>query len=122
MQTAHAFVFPSIKDSAGNAIVEAMASGLAPIALDYGSFRQILTDDCSLKIPLGDRAAHVAGYRATMERLAANPALCRTLGERARRRALDLFSWDARARKILQAYEWALGRRADKPDFYRLEG
>jgi glycosyltransferase involved in cell wall biosynthesis len=118
MQSAHAFAFPSIRDAGAGAMVEAMASGLAPIAVDYGPFRQMLTDDCSLKIPLGDRAAHVAGYRAAMERLAGDPALCRTLGERARRRALDLFSWQARARKIVQAYEWALSRRATKPNAY----
>ena len=44
--------------------------------------------------------APVQGYLQTMERLATDPALCRRLGENARQRALDLFSWTARAREI----------------------
>ena len=118
MEMSHAFVFPSIRDAGAGAMVEAMMSGLAPVAVNYGPFRQMLTTDCSLLVALGDRAAHVEGYRQAMERLATDPALCRRLGENARQRALDLFSWTARARKIEQAYEWALGQRAERPDFY----
>ena len=118
MEMSHAFVFPSIRDAGAGAMVEAMMSGLAPVAVNYGPFRQMLTHDCSLLVTLGDRAAHVEGYLQAMERLVADPALCRRLGENARQRALDLFSWTARARKIEQAYEWALGQRTERPDFY----
>jgi len=118
MERSHAFAFPSIRDAGAGAMVEAMMSGLAPVAVNYGPFRQMLTQECSMLVALGDRAAHVEGYRQAMERLAADPALCRRFGENARQRALDLFSWPARARKIEQAYDWALGHRAERPDFY----
>jgi glycosyltransferase involved in cell wall biosynthesis len=96
MEMSHAFVFPSIREAGAGA----MMSGLAPVAVNYGPFRQMLTTDCSLLVTLGDRAAHVEGYLQAMERLATDPALCRRLGENARQRALDLFSWTARAREI----------------------
>ncbi|WP_372675367.1 hypothetical protein, partial [Aquicoccus sp.] len=54
---------------------------LAPVAVNYGPFRQMLTPDCSLMVTLGDRAAHVEGYRQAMERLATDPARCRRLGQ-----------------------------------------
>jgi glycosyltransferase involved in cell wall biosynthesis len=32
-------------------------------------------------------------------------------------RAMSVFSWDSKAAKILEVYEWVTGRRAQKPRF-----
>jgi glycosyltransferase involved in cell wall biosynthesis len=118
MAAADAFVFPSVRDSGAGVVVEAMMAGLPVVVMDWGPTHDLLSEDSGLRVPLGARAAHVPGVRAAMARLAADPALRRDLGVGARQRALTLFSWETRARKIVQVYEWVLGRRETAPDFY----
>ena len=55
--------------------------------------------------------------RDCLERLATAPDLVAKLGRAAQSRAARQFSWDAKARQMLEVYEWVLGRRPQKPDF-----
>ena len=45
-----------------------------------------------------------------------NPGGLTDLADNARKRALSLFTWDAKAAQTKAIYEWVLGRR-EKPDF-----
>jgi glycosyltransferase involved in cell wall biosynthesis len=65
---------------------------------------------------MGDRDTLVARFRERLEALASDPSGIREMGQRARTRAFELFSWDAKAEQSHRIYEWVLGR-ADKPDF-----
>lgn len=76
------FLFPSLSETFGNVTLEAMASGVATVAYDYGAAHEHLRDGehgCSVRC--GDEAAFVAAA----ERLAADGELCRHLGAAARR-------------------------------------
>ena len=39
------------------------------------------------------------------------------LGRAARERIRAQFTWEAKARQVLEVYRWVLGQRSDKPDF-----
>jgi hypothetical protein len=36
----------------------------------------------------------------------------------ARARVHDYFSWEVKARQVLEIYDWVRGRRPEKPDFF----
>ncbi len=116
MVKADLFAFPSIREFGGAVVLEAMALGLVPIVVDYGGPGELVTDQTGYRVPIGPREAIVASLRARLENLVADPSAIRVMGERARRRAHTLFTWDAKARQILEVYRWALGQRS-KPDF-----
>lgn len=111
-----AFAFPSVKDFGGGVVLEAMALGLVPVVVDYGGPAELVSDRCGFRVPLGPRPALVAGLAAVLERMAADPARLVEMGERARSRALSRFTWEAKARQVLEVYRWVLGER-DRPDF-----
>lgn len=115
MKAANAFVFPSIRDAGAAVVVEAMMAGLAPVVVKYGPTKDYITEDCGIGIPLGTRGDHVEGFRAAMERLAQEPELCQKMGRAAHQRAVENFSWDVRARRIVEIYRWVLKDRPDKP-------
>jgi glycosyltransferase involved in cell wall biosynthesis len=110
------FAFPSIREFGGAVALEAMALGLVPIVVDYGGPGEIVTPATGIALPMGSRSEIVAALRAALERLVANPGGIRAMGARGRERVMRSFTWDVKARQVLEVYRWALGQR-DKPDF-----
>jgi glycosyltransferase involved in cell wall biosynthesis len=110
------FAFPSIREFGGGVVLEAMTLGLAAVVVNHGGPGELVTEETGFRVPLGSREAIVAAFRDVLATLAASPERARLIGEKARRRVHKLFTWDVKARQILEIYRWVLGRR-DKPDF-----
>jgi glycosyltransferase involved in cell wall biosynthesis len=86
MAAADLFVFPSLWEGQGNALLEAMAIGAPIVATDIPSTRETVTDgEHALLVPPGDAAA----LAAAVNRLLADPALAARLADAARLRARD---------------------------------
>jgi len=88
--SADLFVFPSLTETYGNVTVEAMASGLAVVAFDYGAAGLHIRSGWNGLLASGERAGDFAGLAAG---LAADLQRVRVLGVRARETALEL-GWD----------------------------
>lgn len=115
MRSADVFAFPSVRELGAGVVVEAMASGLPCVVVDYGGPGSLISAEMGVKVPVGDKATLVRGFTNELERLAQAHDRRRLLGRAAARYALDEYSWDAKARKVIHVYEWVLGRRAAKP-------
>ena len=122
MGRAHLLTFPSIREFGGGVVLEAMALGVVPVVVDYAGPGELVVEGTGYKVPIGDRAAIVAGLRATLAGIAADPAPLPAIAERARERARTLFTWQAKARQVAEVYAWATGRRADRPVFFAADG
>ena len=84
------FVLPSYSEGLSNALMEAMASGCACIASDVGGNAYLIQNGITgFLFPAGDREALAAHIR----RLVEDPAKRLTLGQAARRRIDEQFSW-----------------------------
>jgi glycosyltransferase involved in cell wall biosynthesis len=81
------FLFPSLSETFGNVTLEAMASGVATVAYDYGAAREHLRHgEHGCAVPCGDETAFIAAA----ERLASEPELRRHLGAAARKAVMGL--------------------------------
>lgn len=109
------FAFPSIREFGGGVVLEAMALGLAPMVVDYGGPAELITPESGVTVPIGTREQVIAGFRDALTRLVENPAQIRPMGERARQHVIRNFTWDAKARQVLEVYRWVLGERKNKP-------
>ncbi|MDD5469265.1 MAG: glycosyltransferase family 4 protein [Candidatus Peribacteraceae bacterium] len=100
------FVLPSYSEGLSNALMEAMSSGCACIASEVGGNRFLLQNGVSgFLFPPGDRAV----LRAHVQRLLDDPTKRRMLGEAARQRIDEHFSWDVVGRQYQQVFrEWGL--------------
>jgi glycosyltransferase involved in cell wall biosynthesis len=84
------FLFPSMTETFGNVVTEAMASGLAVVAYDYAAAEMFIRhDENGLLIPFGDQAQ----FTEAAASLAANRTKTRQLGTAAAA-SLAGQSWD----------------------------
>lgn len=103
-ETHDIFLFPSLHDSGGMAVLEAMASGLPVVCLDIGGPGVSVTDDCGIKISEQTRRSAVTALGSALIALARNPNLRKRMGTAGRVRALSEYSWDTKARRIESIY------------------
>jgi glycosyltransferase involved in cell wall biosynthesis len=71
---AQAFAFPSLREFGGGVVVEAMASALPAIIVDYGGPAELVTPESGVLLPMAPRAELVPRLRQAMEALAATVA------------------------------------------------
>lgn len=86
---ADAFFLPSTSEGLSNALLEAMSSGLAPLASRVGGTAETLEDG---KTGLLFERDDEPGLKAAVRRLAAEPGLAARLGAAARAKVLEEYS------------------------------
>jgi glycosyltransferase involved in cell wall biosynthesis len=111
------FGFPSVHEFGGGVVLEAMALGLVPVVVNYGGPGELVPPGAGFALPMASRAEIVRSLRDCLARLAAAPDEVRAMGRRAQDYVYRNFTWDAKARQVLEVYRWVLRQRADKPDF-----
>lgn len=98
----------AVSELLGLSTLEAMASGTPVVASRLGGLPEIVVDgQTGHLVEPGD----VGALRDRLALLLGDPAGARQLGESARSRALELFTWDACARRCLAVYEELIGAR-----------
>jgi glycosyltransferase involved in cell wall biosynthesis len=120
MREADIFAFASIRELGAGVVVEAMASGLACVVVDYGGPATLIDVNRGVKVPLGDRDQLTRSFGQALEYLIADEHTSSRLGLAARQHVMRHYTWDAKARKMLAVYKWVLGRGA-RPDFWAPE-
>jgi len=100
-------VHPADQESFGRTVVEAMAAGLPVVGVRGGGVRDIIEDGLTGLLAAPDDARGIAQH---VERLARDPALCRSMGRAGRQRAEAHYSLEACAAGVLRIYEEVMDR------------
>ncbi|MFM8444158.1 MAG: glycosyltransferase family 4 protein [Methylococcus sp.] len=108
MRDTHVFCLPSVRESGGAVLLEAMAAARPVIALDYGGPAEIVDDHVGALIPATGRDSVVADLAHTLGHVMAEPAAWRDRGLAGRRRVEERFSWPAKIEAALALYETCL--------------
>ncbi len=101
-------VIPSLVDGGYTTAMESMACGTPVVATNVGSLPELVEDGVTgFIVPPREPSA----MREKIELLLSNPDLAGEMGRRGRERVLSRFTWDAVARRCLDAY--GLGSKGD---------
>lgn len=94
-------VIPSLVDGGYTTAMESMACGTPVVATSVGSLPELVEDGVTgFVVPPRDPSA----MREKIELLLSHPHLASEMGRRGRERVLARFTWDAVARRCLDAY------------------
>lgn len=104
MQRCHVFCLPSIRESGGAVLLEAMASGRPSITVKFGGPAEIVDDSVGVAIPPDGPQAVIDGLIAAIRDVFDRPEVWRQRGEHGISRAEDLYSWDAKVRAAHSLY------------------
>ncbi|MEO0756438.1 MAG: glycosyltransferase family 4 protein [Cyanobacteria bacterium J06648_16] len=101
---ADVFCFPSIKDFGGAVVMEAMATGLPCVAVNYGGVSEYITPETGFKIDPISRDYVTTNLTRHIGELVQNPQLRYDMSIRARQHAQS-FMWENKAQVLMELYE-----------------
>ena len=108
LDAADVLVLPSLFESGGAVVLEAMAMGLPVIATAWGGPLDYLDSSCGVLVAPNSREGLVAGFASAIMMLADSSDLRQRLGEAGYRRARLYFDWEKKIDRILELYDLAL--------------
>jgi len=98
------FLFPSLHDSGGMVVIEAMKAGLPVICLNTGGPAISVTPSCGRVVPMGSKSEIVAGLRGAVMHYLKKPSDIALHGEQAVQRVEEEYSWQKNAKRMLVYY------------------
>lgn len=101
----HGFLFTSLRETTGLALLEAMTRGVPPIVIDNGGPSEIVSEDSGIKVFGGTYDELVENYTAAMMCFLKDRKALLTMGEKARERALGYYSWEAVGQRMNMIYQ-----------------
>lgn len=104
LRNSQAFVFPSLREFGGGVVLEAMASGLPSIIVNYGGPAELIDGTNGIRLPLTRRPELVTNLITAMEALATNDDRCRRMSAAAVDTVRKRFTWDRKAATMVQWY------------------
>jgi glycosyltransferase involved in cell wall biosynthesis len=108
-KTHDVFVFPSLHDSGGAAVLEAMYFGLPVVCLDLGGPAESV-GETGVRIQPWSVNQMVEDIAKETAALLHDPARRKSMGKAARQRVLDHYDWDKKAAFIKELYERTAAR------------
>jgi len=104
MKQAHVFCLPSVRESGGAVLLEAMAVGRPVIAIDFGGPAEIVDDGIGVKLPATGKADVVQGLISAFINVRQQPELWIARGQEGRCRVELYYSWDAKIASAIALY------------------
>ena len=101
------FIFPSLHDSGGFAVLEAMANGLPVICLDCGGPAISVGDGCGIRVPLLSRHEVIAALADAVHFYDSKREAVREHGESAKSFAAANYDWNRKGEKMAEIYDRA---------------
>jgi len=98
------FLFPSLHDSSGNAVLEALSFGLPVVCLNLGGPGVLVDDSCGFRVSGPDEQSVINELGRSMITLAEDEPLRRKMSISAFARANEHFSWSKQTERMCGIY------------------
>jgi glycosyltransferase involved in cell wall biosynthesis len=111
-------VLPTLIESGGAVLLEAMAMGLPVISTDWGGPADYVDDSCGILVPLDSREQLVVSLAGAMERLAGDAELREQMGEAGRLKVEQHYTWNGKITHVIEFYREAIAGKVPREMTY----
>ncbi|HWD94250.1 MAG TPA: glycosyltransferase family 4 protein [Verrucomicrobiae bacterium] len=108
-------LFPSLHDTGGFAVIEAMFNELPVICLDCGGPAVAVRAGCGIRVPIGSRKSVIEGLAAAIRYYDGDRQALLAHGKAARETILDHYDWDKKGDQMNEVYAETLARASKQP-------
>lgn len=105
LSVADVFVFPSLRDTSGAAVLEAMAMELPVICFDHQGSAIMVSEDCGIKVEAGSTNEAVTNLTNAMNSLSGEREKRIAMGAEGRKRVAGEFDWGSKVERVSNYYE-----------------
>ena len=112
MRQAHLFCLPSVRESGGAVLLEAMASGLPVLGVNHGGPSELIDDEVGRCLSAETPEQLIAGMTDAFRDLVLHPEEWRCRGRNGRCRAEKLYGWPARIERAVSLYQRVIEERS----------
>lgn len=107
-EEADVFVFPSLRETTGTVIIEAMAHGLPVICLKQGGGALVVDEKSGFLISGKNREEYIAGFSDAMQECLKDREKMKRKGEESREKILSEYTWERKTQYMLEIYQEVL--------------
>ena len=111
LAASHVYLLPSLRESSGLTMMEAMLTGCVPVVADCGGPGHIVTEACGCKIPVGNAGAMIDALTAAIAALDKDRSLLQRKSVDATNRITTSFSEEAYFRAMNNLYQQVTHRQ-----------
>ena len=108
MRNADVFCLPSVRESGGAVLLEAAASGLPLVAVNYGGPAEIVDEEVGHLVSAEGPEQLISDLVETFRNISQNPEQWRQRGRKGRQRAEKEYGWEVRMRNAIAIYRRVL--------------
>lgn len=98
-------IFSSIRDTSGNAVLEAMALSCPVVCFNHQGVGWMTDDECAIRVEPTNWSNSVEGFAKGMTLLADDESLAERMGQSGRKRAMKYFTWDQKISAFDRTYQ-----------------
>lgn len=110
----HVFCLPSVRESGGAVLLEAMSAARPVLAVDYGGPAELVNECVGRLVPADSPASVINGLTEALLEVVEQPHRWRARGEEGRRNILANHTWDCRIDRGLALYSQLINRNAPR--------
>ena len=103
-KNADIYVLPSLRETTGTALLEAMANKLPVISFKQNGAKYVVEDDAGILVRLGTTEETVAGLAQAIQKLIESPELRMNYGDNAYKKVREKYTWSKRVEMMDGVY------------------
>ncbi len=111
LHTSHVLCLPSVRESGGAVLLEAMACARPVLTIKYGGPAEVVDDEVGYVIPPdGGAPAIIDSLVDSLQDIILHPEIWQKRGEVGRQRAVEMYGWEAKIEQVLDLYQEILDK------------
>lgn len=105
------FALPSLRETTGTAVVEAMASKLPVVALNQNGVKYLVKNDAGMLADIGTKEDTIRNFANALKTLIESETMRLDMGNRGYTRLKEGYTWEKKAKDMTMLYQEILDRK-----------